>query len=130
MSLGKRMLLLVGWLAFAAPAAFGHCYRFNSGAATIKVGHFGPKTFVADGFCVTGNYGKQGTSTGLQFTLKNKQKVLARYQATSERYTPVDVRFTLLNGEPEPQQFDAKWGAGQLFRIGMNGTWYELTTVW
>lgn len=97
--------LVVSGSAFALDTT---CFQYAEGPKEVTIGWFKKKTVTADTVCVPAQYPKEGFTEKFQFVLKNGTEIVAQYEAVAERYSETNVRYTLMNGEPEPQQFNAE----------------------
>lgn len=101
----KKVIYASVFAAMASSSVYADCYTYSEGTQEVSVGF--TKIYSADKVCITGDYTKDGYSPDLVFSLYQGDDEVASYKAVSERYTSVDIRFTLEDGNPEPTQFDA-----------------------
>lgn len=119
--------LVISASAFALDTT---CFQYAEGPKEVTIGWFKKKTVTADTVCVPARYPEEGFTEKFQFVLKNGTEVVAEYEAVAERYSETAVRYTLMNGEPEPQQFNAEVtkNSKSLVEIEFTGYLIELSS--
>lgn len=103
----KSLIFFASLLVSSNVFAANPCFQFSEGPKEVTIGWFNKKTVTADTVCVPDQYPNENLVETVNFVLKNGTDVVAEYPATAVRYSNTNVRFTLENGEPEPQQFEA-----------------------
>lgn len=103
----KIFLFLISIVFASQVFAEQTCFYFEEGPKEITIGFQNKKTVKADTMCLPGTFEQTGMTPLFDFVLKNGVDVVAEYKAYAEKYSEKNVRITLMNGESEPQQFEA-----------------------
>lgn len=107
--------------AVAAPTV--SCFKpAQLGNVQVEIGWFQKQVYTVSKICIEGNYKNQGWNS-IQLKLHTVMPrtgapgAVVTYKASLERFSQTGARFTIMDGEPEPTQWEASFDRNQLYSV-------------